>query len=281
MSDDYQYVWQAIMHFGERLARQYHVKTHHAAHMFQLLFASGWEPMQTHYSLISEETWNAHLEKALRFHVPEIEPVLFPVQPHSWDGKEPLQSPDSSHLPVLFTVNKKPYIVTLEASVEHRKGHDRHYLDVRWYDDDDHGPYRSWEGKWFDNEGDLGDFQALHEFLLPSLGDGALDDFDEVLRQVLFDVVAEPVFLQGSAQLYEIWDAHLRGKDHDSFLNDQYNHLSYLMYEEARTLNVSQGIVRAEYTRRYETEQPEWSEQGHIRFFDGLMRFVRSQANYA
>lgn len=214
MSVEYWLVTEAVPYFTKRLGGD--VSFSNGARMFQLLFAAGWEPTKTHYSEIPDVIWRMHENDARARVIRPITFSLMPPQSRLPDKQSIPQSPQDSMIPVGFHTEKRLFIVPLIADVGYRNN-DSPYLQVYFDHGNQEGPYFDETGHFFEEGYECGGDQFA-EFLLPSLSEECEEtDFDDALREFLFDRVSGLALKLGTQSFYKGWNEYLVSIERENF----------------------------------------------------------------
>ena len=220
MSAEYWLVSQAVPYFTQRLAARHEVNLCHGARMFQLLFAGGWEPTKVHYERIPDSIWDYYERQAVSKQIPHISYELFPLCTRLPDKRSLPVEPEDSMIPVAFRVGERRFIVPMICTIEERNN-GCYYLDIKFDHENVDGPYLNNKGESFDEEFKCGG-EKLLEFLVEPLPNEPIEtDFDDALREFVFDRLSLRALQQGSESLYRAWEAYLVQYEQDQIIEGQ------------------------------------------------------------
>lgn len=222
MSAEYWLVSQAVPYFTQRLGERYEVNLCHGARMFQLLFAGGWEPTKVHFEDIPDQVWGYYEKQAVSKKVPHISYEVFPLCTRLPDKRSIPAEPEDSMIPVAFRVGDHRYIVPLTCTIEQRNN-GCNYLDVKFDLSNTESPYVNAKGEQFGEDHER-DGEDLTEFLVEELPhEPAETDFDDALREFVFDRLSARALRQGSESFYKAWNDYLIVYEQEQILDEQFS----------------------------------------------------------
>ena len=266
MSSDYWLVSEAVPFFTRRLSAGHEVSLIHGARMFQILFASGWEPTQLHFSVIPEHAWKRHEAEALKVRRPAVTFECLPLQTRLPEKASIPDCPEDSVIPVRFFVEGKSYMIPLISEEPESRNNGRYYLDIQFDMECSDGPYLDPSGKCPQGEADG---EQLCKDILPTFSDEH-DDFDDCLREFLFDKLSVAAKRLGSESLYRAWEGYLKVLEGDDMREAMFKAELQKIFERARSYKDERvsSALQAAYIAlgaqmESETDEGAWSRFLH------------------
>jgi hypothetical protein len=201
----------AVRHFAERLAETHNVSLLHGALMLQSLYAAGWEPNHTHYSMIPDGVWAYHERKVVARKVPRLSFKVFPMSSRLPDRSTMPASPLDAMVPVLFFAGEQRFIVPYICDSIETRDRGTYFMNLQPDFENNDAPYVDEKGAHYADDHRYGG-EALLEYLIPPVehGDDDHSEFDNELRKYVFAQLAQMAEAQVIQKFYADWGDYVR-----------------------------------------------------------------------